>query len=152
MTSPDQHARGFLRHSPRSDRYENVSIDPLDVAFMLAALIPAGVKVLDVGCGTGSVSASIRMLANVELIGIEPDAERANLARARGLVVYDGYLNESFLLDHGPFQTIIFSDVLEHLSDPQSMVLLARKGLEPGGAIVVSVPNVAHWFVRYDLL
>jgi hypothetical protein len=38
------------------------------------------------------------------------------------------------------------------LPNPGELVLLAKKGLVPGGAIVASVPNVAHWFVRLDLL
>jgi len=152
MISPDQNAGGFLAKAPRADRYENTSIDPDDVGVKISAFISPDARVLDVGCGTGSVSEVICKTVRVKLVGIEPDAERAALARARGLEAFQGFLSESFLKEHGPFDVIVFADVLEHLSDPAEMVLLAKKGLRPGGSIIASVPNVAHWFVRIDLL
>lgn len=152
MPSPDSNAAGFLDHALRADRYENTSVDPDDVAVKIASLIIGGAKVLDVGCGTGSVSEIICKMTGAKLIGIEPDGERAALARARGLEVFQGFLSEGFLQEHGPFDVIIFADVLEHLPDPAEVVLLAKKGLRPGGSIIASVPNIAHWFVRVDLL
>ena len=40
----------------------------------------------------------------------------------------------------------------EHLPNPAEIVIMAKEGLRPGGSVLVSVPNVAHWFVRMDLL
>jgi 2-polyprenyl-3-methyl-5-hydroxy-6-metoxy-1,4-benzoquinol methylase len=152
VISPDNHARGFLAAAPKPDRYETGSADPGDVAAKLAALIPRAAKVLDVGCGTGSISEIIQTLSGATLIGIEPDTQRAMAAQARGLKVFEGYLTKDFLHEHGPFDIILFADVLEHLPDPSELVTLAGKGLAPGGAIVASVPNVAHYFMRLDLL
>lgn len=152
MISPDQHSRGFLHRAPHADRYEHESTDPGDVATKLSALIPAGSTVLDVGCGTGSLSKVIQTLSRAKIIGIEPDAERAKLARARGLTVFEGFLDDSFIRNHGPFDIIMFADVLEHLADPSEIVLLAKEGLTPKGAFVVSVPNVAHWSSRLNLM
>jgi hypothetical protein len=47
---------------------------------------------------------------------------------------------------------VLFADVLEHRPDPQATLLVARDLLNPHGAVIVSVPNVAHWSVRVDLL
>jgi 2-polyprenyl-3-methyl-5-hydroxy-6-metoxy-1,4-benzoquinol methylase len=152
VNSPDQNAAGFLSEPPAAGRYENVSVDPDDVAAKLAALLPLGAKVLDVGCGTGSVSEVVAKLSGAKITGIEPDAERVALAKARGIEVFCGLLTEDFLRAHGPFDAVMFADVLEHLPDPSGVVALARRGLKPGGIIVASVPNVAHWFVRLDLL
>ena len=152
MNSPDNHLRGFLDYTPRADRYSGFSLDPDDAAAKISSLIPRGAKVLDVGCGTGSVSELIQKMSGARLIGVEPDAERAAAARARGLEAFQGFLSEEFLRQHGPFDVIIFADVLEHLPDPAEMVSLATKGLAPGGSIVASVPNVAHYFVRTALL
>ncbi len=152
MSTPDNNARGFLAIPPEPRRYENSSNDPDDVAARIATLIKDGDRVLDVGCGTGSVSETILNRVSADLIGIEPDAERAAAARERGLDVYQGFLTEEFLAEHGPFHKILFADVLEHLPAPAEMVLLAKRGLAPSGAIVASVPNVAHWFVRADLV
>lgn len=152
MVSPDRNSLGFLPQNPNALRYENPSTDPEDVAIKLASLVSREGRVLDVGCGTGSVTEIIKARTGAEVIGIEPDPDRQAMAAERGLAVYCGSLTEEFLVAHGPFQTILFADVLEHLSNPGEMILLAKKGLAPGGAIVASVPNVAHLFVRMKLL
>lgn len=152
MASPDRNSLGFLPQGPNVLRYENRSTDPDDVAMKLASLVSQNGRVLDVGCGTGSVTEVIRTKTRAGVIGIEPDPERQAKAAARGLEVYCGFLTENFLLEHGPFQTIVFADVLEHLPNPGEILMVAQKGLAPGGTIVASVPNVAHLFVRMKLL
>lgn len=150
--SPDGNAAGFLDKPPAASRYENASTDPGNVAAKIAAFIPKGASVLDVGCGTGSITEVIEKMTGAYVIGIEPDVERAEAARLRGVKAFQGYLSEAFLKEHGPFQIIMFADVLEHLPNPSEVVMLAREGLIPGGSIVASVPNVAHWSVRQELL
>src|SRR5262245_42234591 len=66
--------------------------------------------------------------------------------------VFQTSVSEEFLREHGRFDTIVLADVIEHLPDPAEMVSLLKQGLVPDGSIVASVPNVAHWFVRIDLL
>lgn len=152
MLSPDRVSLGFLSIEPEPLRYDNVSLNPGDVATKLASLISTSGRVLDVGCGTGSLTRFIQERTGARVIGIEPDEERSRFARNSGLNVFHGYLDAEFLTEYGPFDTIVFADVLEHLPDPASVIQLARTGLSPSGAIVASVPNVAHWFVRMDLL
>jgi methionine biosynthesis protein MetW len=152
MSSPDQNSTGFLLTYPDPIRYENQSRDPGDVGMKLASLIAGNSRVLDVGCGTGSITELIGQETQARIVGIEPDAARAAIARSRGLEVFEGLLSENFLKEHEPFDTIVFADVLEHLPNPGALVLIAKKGLVPGGSIVASVPNIAHWFVRLDLL
>jgi len=50
------------------------------------------------------------------------------------------------------YDSILLSDVLEHLVDPLYVLHGLARHLTPGGKVVVSVPNVAHWSVRKDLL
>lgn len=152
MISPDRNSIGFLRSSPDALRYENQSTHPADVGPKLASLVAREGRVLDVGCGTGSVTEIIKARTGAEVIGIEPDPARQAMAVERGLDVHQGFLTEAFLMEHGPFETIVFADVLEHLPNPGEILLLAKRGLTPGGAIVASVPNVAHFSVRLNLL
>ena len=152
MISPDRNSIGFLRSSPAALRYEWQSTDPDDVGPRLASLVSHTGRILDVGCGTGSVTEIIKQRTVAEVIGLEPDPARKDAAVRRGLNVYCGILTEDFLREQGPFQTILFADVLEHLPSPGEMILLAKKGLARGGSIVVSVPNLAHIFVRMNLL
>ncbi|MFM8971297.1 MAG: class I SAM-dependent methyltransferase, partial [Actinomycetota bacterium] len=58
-------------------------------------------------------------------------------------------------LDHGipvavggDFDTILAADVLEHVREPGALLDEMRDLLAPGGSIIVSVPNFAHWYPR----
>jgi len=133
-------------------RYDGHLDAPQGVARMLADLVPVGARVLDVGCGTGSVSRIIAGSRNAKIIGIEPNSRRAAAARARGLEVYEERFTPAVLQLLEPFDVILFADVLEDVADPGSFLQFARRGLLPGGRVVASVPNVAHWSVRLDLL
>ena len=133
-------------------RYDEHVDAPQEVARMLADLVPVGSRVLDVGCGTGCVSRIIADARNAKIIGIEPNSHRAAAARARGLEVYEEPFTPAIVQRLEPFNVVLFADVLEHVADPGSFLQFARRGLLPGGRVVASVPNVAHWSVRLDLL
>ena len=152
MASPDKNSSGFLNKQPDSLRYEFRSLDSDDVAMKIAGMITPQSRILDVGCGTGVISEILKLNTQADIIGVEPDAERVKKARERNLTVYEGFLTDDFFKEHGTFDYIIFSDVLEHLENPAEIVQIAKKGLNEKGAIIVSVPNIAHWFVRIDLL
>jgi 2-polyprenyl-3-methyl-5-hydroxy-6-metoxy-1,4-benzoquinol methylase len=149
---PDASSRGFLAESADPLRYDGQPNEPDEVVGVLSSIIPRNARVLDVGCGTGSVSAHIIANTGARLVGIEPDPRRAALARERGLDVHAGLLTEESASRLGPFDVIMFADVLEHLADPYDLLRIAKTALAPTGAIVASVPNVAHWSVRSDLL
>jgi methionine biosynthesis protein MetW len=152
ISSPDQSARGLLADSPDALRYDNVTDDPYEVSGLIRSLMPAGVRVLDVGCGTGSVTLLANQGKGNEILCIEPDEERCRLAKARGLQAHNEVLSPEFFETHGAFDVIVFADVLEHLPSPAEILELAVRGLRPGGIVIVSVPNVAHWSVRLSLL
>jgi len=44
------------------------------------------------------------------------------------------------------------ADVLKHVSAPHGLLVKSREALRPGGSVIVSVPNIAHWFIRANLL
>lgn len=152
MNTPDTHATGLTGAIIDPLRYDGHTDDPHEVAGLLRSLMPEGVRVLDVGCGTGSVSTIVNRGKGNEVHGVEPDPARAEVARGRGLEVVCGYLTEEFFVSHGLFDVVMFADVLEHLADPAGMLALATSGLRPGGLVLISVPNVAHWSIRLDLL
>jgi methionine biosynthesis protein MetW len=154
-TSPDLNAVG-LGAKVSGLRYDwNPTFGPEHVGEVPAIIqnwVPDGARVLDVGCGTGSHTLKFIHGKTCKVLGVEPDAARADVARSRGLDVVTGLMDEDLLEARGPFDLIIFSDVLEHVPAPASLLDVAKKGLAPGGAIVASVPNVAHWAVRLMLL
>jgi methionine biosynthesis protein MetW len=133
-------------------RYEAYWYTEQEVAPMLAELVPMGSRVLDVGCGTGGLSLIIAETRKAKVIGIEPNLRRAAAARARGLEVYQELFTPEVLQALELFDVVVFADVLEHIADPGNFLQLAQRALLPGGRVIASVPNVAHWSVRLDLL
>jgi 2-polyprenyl-3-methyl-5-hydroxy-6-metoxy-1,4-benzoquinol methylase len=152
ITSPDNNSDGFLDHAPETMRYEYASREPDDTAMRLASRILRGSRVLDVGCGTGAITEILRDVTGATVVGIEPDTGRALRAQARGLTVTNDFLSQKFVEEHGLFDFVVFADVIEHLPNPAQIVLLARQALKPGGSILASVPNAAHFYTRLDLL
>ena len=151
-SSPDDHSQGFLLGELNALRYDGHTEDAREVAGILRSFMPSGVRVLDVGCGTGSVTTIANREKHNNVYGIEPDPARAKVARSRGIEVFEGYLTDGYLVGREKFDVIMFADVLEHIAEPSTLLRIAAKGLKDDGLLLVSVPNVAHWSVRYDLM
>lgn len=105
-----------------------------------------GLRVLDVGCGFATTSARIEKLGN-EVTGIESSAEACAVARTRLSHVVQADLVDA--TPPGTYDAIIFADVLEHLPWPVSVLQRYLQWLAPGGSVIVSLPNVGLWSVRF---
>jgi SAM-dependent methyltransferase len=98
------------------------------------------------------VSRIIADTRSAKITGVEPNSGRAAAARARGFEVYEKPFTPAVLQLLDPFDVVLFADVLEHVADPGSFVQLAHRALRPDGRVIASIPNIAHWSVRIDLL
>lgn len=120
----------------------------------ILARVPAGATVLDVGPWTGAHGRHLIEHAQAVVDGVETDAEAAAVAAAEYREVIVGAVDdeavEARLTGRG-YDTILFLDVLEHLRDPATVLKTARDWLRPGGTVLCSLPNVAHWRVRLAL-
>lgn len=150
--SPDDHLEDLLGFVPSPTRYDVQNREPEEAPMLLASLVPQGARVLDVGCGTGCNSNLIRETRGAEVVGIEPQVERARLAQRSGMVVHVGFLTADLLPKLGQFDVVMFADVLEHVANPGHLVRIAAQALRPEGSLVISVPNAAHWSVRTQML
>jgi SAM-dependent methyltransferase len=112
----------------------------------IAARVPPGTRrLLDVGCASGGLAT---LLPGVEVVGIELDEGYAAVAERRCARVIRAdaeQLARDGLDGLGRFDCVVAADVLEHLVDPWSALRAYARLLDPGGAAVVSLPNVAHW-------
>lgn len=149
---PDTLARGLTTQRLDPLRYGCYPDDPREAPGMIARMLPESGRVLDVGCGTGATLELVALHRELELVGLEPQPERAAAARERGFEVYERELSEKVRDDLGEFDAILFVDVLEHLADPVALLDLAGLLLRPGGLVFASLPNVAHWTVRLNLM
>ena len=152
VASPDENAAGLIQGTLEPLRYGGQMLDPDEVSGIVTSMIPIGARVLEVGCGTGSISQIVRDTCRADVVGIEPDPARAQRAAERGLKVHTGFLSLEAIREVGSFDIVLFADVLEHIPNPHAMLVMSRDALKPGGAVIVSVPNVAHWSVRVDLI
>lgn len=149
--SPDASATGLTDIVPDPLRYGSADADPCEAIGILRSFIPSGARVLDVGCGTAGSTLAMTVRKTDKVVCLEPDPLRAQAARDRGFEVHCAALDDEALA-YGLFDAIIFGDVLEHLPNPARAVALARDCLAPEGALLISVPNVAHWTIRAKLV
>jgi len=151
--APDDNAAGLLQEAVEPLRYQvDRPLDPDEVPGIIAKMIPIGSRVLDIGCGEGTLTKALSDACRAEFVAIEPDRTRAGRAADRGLSVLVGSFDREIIRELKSFDIVLFADVLEHLPNPHAMLLTCREVLRPRGAIIVSVPNVAHWSVRSELL
>ena len=120
----------------------------------LTLIDPRGLRVLDLGCGGGHNGALLKRAGAREVVGVELDTGAAAEARGRLDAVVQADLADlrPEQLGDGLFDAVLASDVLEHLADPEEVLARVLTRLRPGGAVVVSLPNVAHVWVFANLL
>ena len=112
-------------------------------------------RALEVGCGSG---ATLRWLSETKgisnTVGIEISPVAAQLAKEQVQEVYCmNFECDAMPANVGVFDLVLCLDVLEHMVDPWAAVSrLVSDHLEPGGTIIISLPNVRHYSVVFPLL
>jgi methionine biosynthesis protein MetW len=116
---------------------------------IIAGAVPAGARVLDIGCGDGTLIAALRDKA-VDARGLEIAPANVTAAIARGQSVVQGDANRD-LVDYpaGAFDYAILSQTLQTTERPDRIV---EELLRIAPRAFVSFPNFAHWRVRLALL
>jgi 2-polyprenyl-3-methyl-5-hydroxy-6-metoxy-1,4-benzoquinol methylase len=117
----------------------------------LVQLVPeAAVRVLDVGCAMGGFGRRLRRLRpDVELTGVEMNPTMAAAAKGHYDRVHCRRIEEIDFPAH--FDHINCGDIIEHLDDPWAMLARFYDLLQPGGTLVLSLPNAGHWTIVRDL-
>ena len=115
--------------------------------------IPHGVRrVLDVGCGGGMMAARLKQERECEVTGITHSTVEAEQARQRLDCVVVADLNQLDPRPLGKFDCIVCSHVLEHLVEPEQLLVAFRSVLTPKGVLVVALPNVLFWKQRLQFM
>ncbi|MEU8955418.1 class I SAM-dependent methyltransferase [Streptomyces sp. NPDC048518] len=110
--------------------------------------------VLDIGCGDGTAAATAApLLAGHRVVGVDWSQDALQRAHARLPYVVRGELTDGGLpFADGAADAVLFSEVVEHLVDPDSALDELRRVLAPGGHLMLSTPNLAAWYNRGLLL
>ncbi len=117
---------------------------------LIAELVPAGARVLDLGCGDGALLALLRDRKGCSGYGIEISDDNVRACAQRGVNVIQLNLEEGLaLFDDHSFDVVLQLDTLQHLRHTEHML---RETARVGRAGIVSFPNFAHWPNRLRVL
>lgn len=119
---------------------------------VVLSFVERGSRVLEVGCATGYMTRylSENMGCLVDCIDIDKDALRSASQYAQKTTHADvQYFNFESLTDS--YDVVLFADVLEHLKNPEAVLLRCSKCLRHGGRVIASIPNIGHISVVNEL-
>jgi len=107
--------------------------------------------ILDVGCNTGMLGKILNKKNILDGIDINPKALKKAKKYYRNLYRFDLSTPFNLKLKH-KYDYIVFSDLLEHLPRPDLLLIKIKKYLKNNGVIICSLPNIARFEIRLNLL
>lgn len=117
---------------------------------IIEGYVPHGVRVLDVGCGDGSLLALLEAKKGVDGRGMELSQDGVNVAVARGLSVIQGNADTDLVTyPDDAFDVVIMSQTLQATRAPKAVL---EELLRIGHRVIVTIPNFGNWRARLHLL
>ncbi|MDP3987953.1 MAG: class I SAM-dependent methyltransferase [Candidatus Levybacteria bacterium] len=115
--------------------------------------------VLDLGCATGFMGEYLIKKKNCDVLGVDISKEGISLAKKRLTSVLIGDIEDpktfreiEMVSKHNKFDVVMAVSVLEHLKDPQLVLINIKSLLKKDGLFIITCPNIAHWTTRTSLL
>jgi len=119
---------------------------------VLSLIPPTANRILDIGCGTGTMGECLRRMRERYVVGITYSRQEADLASKRISKVECGDLNGFDFSTLGVFDCVIMSHILEHLYSPDDLLEKLKCALASESVIIVALPNILHWKQRKEFL
>ena len=117
---------------------------------IIANIIEANTRVLDVGCNDGTLMEFLKRNKNIDIRGIEISKDQVQTCISKGLTVIEG--NAEFDLKQFPnnsFDYVVLGQTLQAFINPEIVI---NELLRVGKKAIVTIPNFGHWKVRINLL
>ena len=116
----------------------------------IAALVPAGARVLDLGCGDGALLAYLQQHRGCSGYGVELNDANVLACMRRGVDVLQLNLDQGLqeFADQS-FDVVLQIDTFQHLHNAQTMLL---ETVRVGRMGIIAFPNFAHWSNRLSIL
>lgn len=119
-----------------------------------------GRAIVDLGCCRGQLLERFLAYPGVQLSAIEIDPEEADRARSRGtnplvhyINVFDGHTMTAQLpFEDDSVEVMLAGEIIEHIVDTEGFLREIHRSLAPGGAVVLSTPNILWWKHRLEFL
>jgi 2-polyprenyl-3-methyl-5-hydroxy-6-metoxy-1,4-benzoquinol methylase len=107
-----------------------------------------GVKLLDVGCGSGTLIGLLKQ-RGFQVLGVDTSEEASDVARIENdVTVVVGTLDEVQVENHS-FDMVTLFHVMEHVTNPRRVLAEVDRILKPAGILVLQVPNIDSWQFRW---
>ena len=134
----------YHRHLDKNWRFYPIYVAKMRWVRRILGQVPKDARIADLGCGEGILVEELR--------GQGYDALGVDLHYESEAVVKDDITNTRFESER--FDVILCLDVLEHLQFADQVKALAeiRRLLRPGGRLIASLPNLAHFSSRFAFL
>ena len=117
---------------------------------VIAELLPNNTRVLDVGCGDGSLMSLLEKEKNIEVRGLELNQGNVRECIHKGLPVIQGNAEtELHQFPNQSFDYVVLSQTLQAFYNPEKVL---RELLRIGKSVIISIPNFGFWKVRVKLL
>jgi 2-polyprenyl-3-methyl-5-hydroxy-6-metoxy-1,4-benzoquinol methylase len=115
--------------------------------------IKPNAKVLEIGCATGYMTKELRN-KGCEVTCIEIDQELARKAEEFSKEMIVGDIEDPSALKNinNRFDYILLMDVLEHLRNPQNVLLAVKNYLAEKGVVIANIPNIAFYTNRIEII
>ncbi len=106
-------------------------------------------RVLDLGCGDGTLLYNLQKQKAVNGLGIEIDADKFNACLAKGVNVIEQNLDEGLSnFTDNSFDVVVMTQTLQAMHHPDKVL---EETLRVGKQSIVAFPNFGHWRCRLDL-
>ncbi|MBD3648116.1 MAG: class I SAM-dependent methyltransferase [Pseudomonadales bacterium] len=136
------------------------SLDPNDIDRIQLGMVRPESRVLEIGCANGFMSEYMVRELGCDVVGIEIDEAAAVEAAKHCSAIIHQSIEEKGCRERlkeiveqtGGFDVVLMSQVIEHIAGYQDTLLFVRSLLKPGGELLISTVNVAHWTSRLRLL
>lgn len=116
----------------------------------IAALVPVGSRVLDLGCGNGELLSLLQRERQCSGYGVELDDAKVLACVRRGVNVIQRNLEEGLsIFEDSSFDVVLQLDTLQNLRNTEAML---RETARVGRIGILSFPNFAHWPHRLSVL
>jgi len=117
---------------------------------IIADLIETNTRVLDVGCGDGTLMESLKDNKKIDIRGIEILKDNVQKCIGKGLTVIEGDAEKDLSqFPDGSFDFVILSQTLQAFLNPEKVI---SELLRVGKKAIVTIPNFGYWKVRLHLL
>ena len=117
---------------------------------IISELIENNTRVLDVGCGDGTLMKYLKDKKNVDTRGLEILKKNVQDCTSKGLSVIEGNAEKDLhQFPNLSFDFVVLSQTLQAFLDPENVI---SELLRIGKKAIVTIPNFGYWKVRVHLL